>query len=76
MFQTKDKNEVEKTSKKQNFKVEWFGKDDLRLVNTTLAIRKHPEFNTSAWHNHSQVFHIDVARKEYWRIFARQKTIR
>ncbi|WP_061243242.1 TauD/TfdA family dioxygenase [Leptospira interrogans] len=76
MFQTKDKNEVEKTSKKQNFKVEWFGKDDLRLVNTTLAIRKHPESNTLAWHNHSQVFHIDAARKEYWKIFVRQKTIR
>ncbi|WP_061266510.1 TauD/TfdA family dioxygenase [Leptospira interrogans] len=76
MFQTKDKNEIEKTSKKQNFKVEWFGKDDLRLVNTTLAIRKHPESNTLAWHNHSQVFHIDAARKEYWKIFVRQKTIR
>ncbi|EMY79569.1 taurine catabolism dioxygenase, TauD/TfdA family [Leptospira weilii serovar Ranarum str. ICFT] len=76
MFQTKDRNEVEKISKKQNFKTEWFGEDNLRLTNTTLAIRKHPEFKSSAWHNHSQVFHIDAARKEYWRIFARQKTIR
>lgn len=76
MFQTKDRDEVEKISKKQNFKVEWFGQDNLRLINTTLAIRKHPEFKFPAWHNHSQVFHIDAARKEYWRIFARQKTVR
>ncbi|MBW0433665.1 TauD/TfdA family dioxygenase [Leptospira yasudae] len=76
MFQTTDRAEVEKISKKQNFNVEWYGEDNLRLVNTTLAIRKHPEFKSLAWHNHSQVFHIDAARKEYWRIFARQKTIR
>ncbi|RHX83689.1 TauD/TfdA family dioxygenase [Leptospira stimsonii] len=76
MFQTQNRDEVEKISKKQNFKVEWFGEDNLRLINTTLAIRKHPEFKTPAWHNHSQVFHIDAARKEYWYIFARQKTIR
>ncbi|MDV6237563.1 TauD/TfdA family dioxygenase [Leptospira ellisii] len=76
MFQTQDRNEVEKISKKQNFKTEWFGEDGLRLVNTTLAVRRHPEFKTLAWHNHSQVFHIDAARKEYWRIFFRQKTFR
>ncbi|EMM77007.1 TauD/TfdA family dioxygenase [Leptospira santarosai] len=76
MFQTKDREKVEEISKKQNFKAEWFGRDNLRLINTTLAIRKHPEFKSLAWHNHSQVFHIDAARKEYWRIFIRQKTIR
>ncbi|TGK36379.1 taurine dioxygenase [Leptospira gomenensis] len=76
MFQTKDRDEVEKISKKQNFKTEWFGEDGLRLINTTLAVRKHPDFKTLAWHNHSQVFHIDAARKEYWRIFRRQKTFR
>ncbi|MBM9577073.1 TauD/TfdA family dioxygenase [Leptospira sp. 201903070] len=76
MFQTKNREEVEKVSKKQNFNVEWFGEDNLRLINTTLAVRKHPDFKTLAWHNHSQVFHIDAARKEYWHIFARQKTIR
>ncbi|XDD51119.1 TauD/TfdA family dioxygenase [Leptospira sp. WS92.C1] len=76
MFQTKDRTEVEKISKKQNFKVEWFGQDNIRLINTTQAIRKHPEFKSLAWHNHSQVFHIDAARKEYWHIFSRQKTLR
>lgn len=76
MFSTKEPKVVEEKSKQQGFEVEWQDKQNVRLVHNMVAVRKHPITRMKAWHNHSQTFHVDSPRLEYWKIFARQKTIR
>ncbi|TGL64181.1 TauD/TfdA family dioxygenase [Leptospira sarikeiensis] len=76
MFKTEDKKIAEKEFKKQNFEHEWLPGNKLRLINSQVGIRKHPNSGSKAWHNHSQTFHIDSPRLEYKYIFQRQKTLR
>ncbi|TGN20543.1 TauD/TfdA family dioxygenase [Leptospira idonii] len=76
MFNTSDIKQVEAIAKENRFQLEWYGKDSLAITNTQSGFRNHPKLASTAWHNHTQTFHIDSAVIEVWKIFKRQKTLR
>lgn len=76
MFSSNDPKVVEEKSKQQGFQVDWQENQSVRLVHNMVAVRPHPITGVKAWHNHSQTFHVDSPKLEYWKIFQRQKTIR
>ena len=76
MFNTTNISEVEKIAKKNRFDLKWEGTDSLTIFNKQSGFRKHPKLGTTAWHNHTQVFHFDTPVIEVWKIFKRQKTLR
>ncbi|EQA44642.1 taurine catabolism dioxygenase, TauD/TfdA family [Leptospira broomii serovar Hurstbridge str. 5399] len=75
MFSTVHKEEVEKIAARQTFQVDWLPQDELKLTNIQVSVRTHPTTKTKAWHNHSQVFHVDAALLEYQKIAKYQKSI-
>jgi alpha-ketoglutarate-dependent taurine dioxygenase len=72
MFQTTDREAVERRAHDSGFQVVWKPQDRLALVNTQPASRPHPETGEPVWFNHAQVFHPSAAAGEYRRIARRQ----
>ncbi len=70
MFQTTDREQVEKQCQEQGFEPIWLDNDALRLVSTQPVYRDHPVTRERAWHNHSTTFHVSTAAAEYARIAA------
>ena len=73
IFETTNKELIKDMCDLDDVKVKWKGgSDDLQLTNTHPAFRVHPLAGTTAWANHSQVFHIDSIPSEYHRVSQRQ----
>ncbi len=68
MFQTRDKDEVERVARREGFQPVWKSHDRLALVSEHDAMRPHPETGEPVWFNHSQVFHLSAAPGEFKRI--------
>lgn len=76
LFGTRDKDQIEKICKENNFEPTWLPGDKLRLEHTQKATRLHPLTGEPVWFNHSQVFHMSQARGEFARIAKRQPSLR
>ncbi len=76
MFGTTNLMEVNKISKKNRFKLDWYGKDSLEITNSQSGFRRHPRTKTISWHNHVQTFHFESPVIEVWNICKRQRTFR
>ncbi len=76
IFGTTDPQAVEKKCHETGQQFEWLSDGRLRLINTTPAIRMHPQTGEPVWFNHSQVFHLSSAEDEYRRISKRLPELR
>jgi alpha-ketoglutarate-dependent taurine dioxygenase len=72
VFQTTDRDVVEKDSIKDNLKLEWKTGDGIRLTNNMPSMLQHPITGETIWANHSQVFHPGTPHQEYFRIAQHQ----
>lgn len=68
LFQTSEKELVEKISADNGLQVNWGQDNNLQLVNKQEAFRVHEKLNKKIWFNHTQVFHRDAAYFEYLKI--------
>lgn len=73
IFNTTDKNEVERQCKEQHIEFEWLEGGNLRLLHRTAASILHPVTHDKVWFNHLQVFHPAAAAFEYSHIHGHQK---
>jgi alpha-ketoglutarate-dependent taurine dioxygenase len=76
LFQSGDRDVVERKAIEQGLNCEWLDGDRLRLVNSQPATRVHPATGEAVWFNHVQVFHVASAALEYRRILRRQRSAR
>ncbi len=76
MFLTEDREAVDAQCRREGFEPIWGENESLRLISTQPASRKHPVTGETAWHNHTQVFHLSVATGEYKRIYQLRPTMR
>lgn len=76
MFQTTDREAVERRAREEGFEPSWTEGGGLRLVSTQPVYRDHPTTGERAWHNHATTFHVGTAFAEYRRIVALRPTER
>jgi len=76
VFETKDRSTVELRAKAQELTLTWLPGGALKLENMLPAVRVHPLYGTSAWHNQVNTFHPDAAGIEYEQIVRHQRTLR
>ena len=55
VFDTNDKETVEKECRKNAIDIQWKKGNGLRLINTESAIEKHPDTGHKVWFNHAGV---------------------
>jgi alpha-ketoglutarate-dependent taurine dioxygenase len=76
MFLTNDKDVIARKCAENGIELEWYGKDNLRLINKTPAVISHPVTKEKVWFNHTQVFHVAASAIEYEFIHKRQKRMK
>lgn len=73
IFNTTDRNEVERQCHEQHIDFSWLPNGNLRLTHQTPASKNNPVTGERAWFNHLQVFNPYAAKVEYDFIHHRQQ---
>ena len=76
MFQTSDREAVEKICAEEGFETTWLEGGALRLVSNQPVHRDHPVSGETTWHNHITTFHVSTAAAELKRIASLRPTER
>jgi alpha-ketoglutarate-dependent taurine dioxygenase len=64
VFQTRDKQDVERYCREAGIRYEWRSHDRLRIRRIMPAIRRHPQTGESVWFNHAAFFHVTTLDEE------------
>jgi alpha-ketoglutarate-dependent taurine dioxygenase len=64
VFQTSDKDAVEKHCRKNGIEVEWKDGDRLRTRAVRPALARHPQTGETVWFNHATFFHVTTLEPE------------
>ena len=76
MFQTTEREVVEKKCAREGFTAEWNDDNSLKLYNSQLAVKTHPKTGEPVWFNHAAVFHTSNGDGELRRVFKLRPSVR
>lgn len=68
VFETTDKQQIEKICKEESYTHYWLPGDQLRLENVGVVSKKHLKTGKPVWFNHAHIFHPTIQYDEFRRM--------